>query len=86
MCGVVATNLGHGAIKRRRDLQTLLDARQVERAESVAEEFAVPCPKCGYRGIYRIKDIKTLIEPSVASKRPIFPLQASKWSRTQPAS
>jgi DNA-directed RNA polymerase subunit RPC12/RpoP len=32
---------------------------RVEKAESVAEEFAVPCPKCGYRGIYRIKDIKT---------------------------
>jgi DNA-directed RNA polymerase subunit RPC12/RpoP len=28
--------------------------------EKVAEEFSVACPKCGYRGLYRIKDIKTL--------------------------
>ena len=28
--------------------------------EKVAEEFSVACAKCGYRGLYRIKDIKTL--------------------------
>jgi DNA-directed RNA polymerase subunit RPC12/RpoP len=28
--------------------------------EKVAEEFSVACPKCGHRGLYRIKDIKTL--------------------------
>ena len=28
--------------------------------EKVAEEFSVACPKCGQRGLFRIKDIKTL--------------------------
>jgi DNA-directed RNA polymerase subunit RPC12/RpoP len=28
--------------------------------EKVAEEFSVACLKCGNRGLYRIKDIKTL--------------------------
>jgi DNA-directed RNA polymerase subunit RPC12/RpoP len=32
----------------------------VKTVEKVAEEFAVTCPKCGQRGLYRIKDIKTL--------------------------
>ncbi len=32
----------------------------VSTPEKVAEEFSVACPKCGFRGIYRIKDIKTL--------------------------
>jgi DNA-directed RNA polymerase subunit RPC12/RpoP len=32
----------------------------VKTVEKVADEFAVTCPKCGQRDLYRIKDIKTL--------------------------
>ena len=32
----------------------------VKTAEKVADEFAVTCPKCGQRGIFRIKEIETL--------------------------
>jgi DNA-directed RNA polymerase subunit RPC12/RpoP len=31
-------------------------------AERVAEEFSVACPHCGFRTMYRIKDIKPLQE------------------------
>jgi DNA-directed RNA polymerase subunit RPC12/RpoP len=33
---------------------------KLERSERVAEEFCVACPHCGFRGFYRIKDIKPL--------------------------
>ena len=33
---------------------------RLERTDRVAEEFSVACPHCGWRGIYRIKDIKPL--------------------------
>jgi RNase P subunit RPR2 len=33
---------------------------RIDMAERVAEEFAVTCQKCGQRGFYRIKDIKTV--------------------------
>lgn len=35
---------------------------RLERTERVAEEFSIACPHCGFRGIYRIKDIKPLGE------------------------
>jgi RNase P subunit RPR2 len=33
---------------------------RIEAAERVADEFAVTCQKCGQRGFFRIKDIKTV--------------------------
>jgi RNase P subunit RPR2 len=33
---------------------------RVETVERVPEEFSVACPKCGFRGFYLIKDIKTM--------------------------
>jgi DNA-directed RNA polymerase subunit RPC12/RpoP len=33
---------------------------RVETVERVSDEFSVACPKCGFRGFYRIKDIKTI--------------------------
>ncbi len=29
-------------------------------AARVSEEFSAQCPKCGHRGFYQIKDIKTI--------------------------
>jgi DNA-directed RNA polymerase subunit RPC12/RpoP len=32
----------------------------LKHAEKVTEEFSARCPNCGFRGFYRIKDIRTI--------------------------
>jgi DNA-directed RNA polymerase subunit RPC12/RpoP len=35
---------------------------KLERTDRLAEEFSVACPHCGFRSIYRVKDIKPVQE------------------------
>jgi DNA-directed RNA polymerase subunit RPC12/RpoP len=35
---------------------------RLQRTERLAEEFSIPCPHCGFRGIYLIREIKPVTD------------------------
>jgi len=38
---------------------------RVNEAGRVSEEFSVPCPRCGSRAFYRVKELKTFANTQV---------------------